>query len=58
MANMEEKVKKLNLNLTLSKRTCSKKIANGKTDYNKSTNNNDDAIQSKLDVIAALRKII
>jgi methyl-accepting chemotaxis protein len=57
MKEMEEKVEEVKADFSKFKsEPASKKIANGKTDYNKSTNNNDDALQSKLDMIAALRK--
>jgi len=57
MANMEEKVEKVESEFnSFKKEPASKKIHNGKTDFNKSTNNNDDALQSKLDMIAELRK--
>jgi len=57
MKEMEEKVEEVKADFSKFKsEPAGKKIANGKTDFNKSTNNNDDAIQSKLDMIAELRK--
>ena len=59
MKDMEEKVEEVKSEFnSFKKEPASKKIHNGKTDFNKSTNNNDDALQSKLDMIAELRKII
>jgi len=57
MKDMEEKVEEVKSDFnSFKKEPAAKKIANGKTDFNKSINNNDDAIQSKLDMIAELRK--
>ena len=57
MVKMEQKMSEVESQFeAFKKEPAAKKIANGKTDLNKSTNNNNDAIQSKLDVIAALRK--
>ena len=54
---MEEQMSSLSSDFnSFKKEPAAKKIANGKTDFNKSTNNNDDALQSKLDMIAELRK--
>ena len=57
MKEMEEKVEEVKADFSKFKsEPAGKKIANGKTDFNKSTNNNDDALQTKLDMIAAFRK--
>jgi len=57
MASIEEKVNEVESQFSsFKKEPAAKKIANGKTDFNKSINNNDDALQSKLDMIAALKK--
>jgi len=57
MASIEEKVNEVESQFSsFKKEPAAKKIANGKTDFNKSINNNDDALQSKLDMIAELRK--
>jgi len=57
MKEMEEKVEEVKADFSKFKsEPAGKKIANGKTDFNKSTNNNEDALQSKLDMIAELRK--
>ena len=57
MKEMEEKVEEVKADFSKFKsEPAAKKIANGKTDFNKSTNNNEDALQSKLDMIAELRK--
>lgn len=57
MKEMEEKVEEVKADFNKFKsEPAGKKIANGKTDFNKSTNNNDDALQTKLDMIAAFRK--
>ena len=54
---MEEQMSSLSSDFnSFKKEPAAKKIANGKTDFNKSINNNDDALQSKLDMIAELRK--
>ena len=56
MSNMEQKMSEVESQFSAFKNEpAAKKIANGKTDFNKSTNN-DDAFQSKLDMIAELRK--
>jgi len=57
MVKMEQKMSEVESQFeAFKKEPASKKIANGKTDFNKSINNNDDALQSKLDMIAQLRK--
>jgi len=57
MASIEEKVNEVESQFSsFKKEPAAKKIANGKTDFNKSINNNDDALQSKLAMIAELRK--
>jgi hypothetical protein len=56
MSDMEESYNSLQNEFNaFKKEPAGKKISDGKTDFNKSTNN-DDAIQSKLDMIAELRK--
>jgi hypothetical protein len=56
MASIEEKVNEVESQFSsFKKEPAAKKIANGKTDFNKSTNN-DDAMESKLAMIAELRK--
>jgi hypothetical protein len=57
MYNMEEKIKEVEAEFSaFKKEPAAKKIANGKTDFNKTINNNDDAMESKLAMIAELRK--
>lgn len=56
MSDMEQSYNSLQNEFNeFKKEPAAKPIANGKTDFNKSTNN-DDALQSKLDMIAELRK--
>jgi hypothetical protein len=56
MASIEEKVNEVESQFSsFKKEPAAKKIANGKTDFNKSINN-DDAMESKLAMIAELRK--
>jgi len=56
MSNMEQKMSEVESQFAaFKKEPAAKKIANGKTDFNKSINN-DDAMESKLAMIAELRK--
>jgi len=56
MSDMEQKMSEVESQFAaFKKEPAAKPIANGKTDFNKSINN-DDALQSKLDMIAELRK--
>lgn len=56
MSNIEEKVAEVESQFSaFKKEPAAKKIANGKTDFNKSINN-EDAIEAKLAMIAELRK--
>jgi hypothetical protein len=56
MSNMEQKMSEVESQFSaFKKEPAAKPIANGKTDFNKSINN-DDSLQSKLDMIAELRK--
>ena len=56
MSNMEQKMSEVESQFSaFKKEPAAKKIANGKTDFNKSINN-EDAVESKLAMIAELRK--
>ena len=56
MSDMEQKMSEVESQFAaFKKEPAAKPIANGKTDFNKSINN-DDSLQSKLDMIAELRK--
>jgi hypothetical protein len=56
MSNMEQKMSEVESQFSaFKKEPAAKPIANGKTDFNKSINN-DDAMEAKLAMIAELRK--